>query len=416
MGFKRQSNAERSMSPTQSKGHSRLPHTTIRRKGMEYLDRWSPRTDPDHYLRVKLYHKRKIAVSRYQRSQENRPSSILKLQLADFHDTRPFSRAKSDVSFDSFDISPSSSDTDVPQSSLSPSDLTTTLQEELDEYDDHIKSLHPHEWPAPPQPRAQAIRIGGSEFSRQKAKELKQWSFVQGSLYGQNSVALRDSDRVHPAESYGVGVIFSAPHHTPSSADERWVSVTDPHNTATPFGIVHSKYRKMIVIKAFGEHCLFLPIYTHHGRGLEGKSFLNEFVSIRDASDPNPEPAEGPHGRLTAIANSDLRGQIVAGKSNVKTTEICCHRYDAPATIEETGHDNWHSYLGPEVPYFEAGDSLEVEPLVRNCLKINDTLLPRATSSAAMLTRSTNQRACASTVSFRNRQMPEPARVVPFNY
>jgi hypothetical protein len=234
------------------------------------------------------------------------------------------------------DTLPSPPDTDVSQSSLtsSSSDLRTTLQEELDDYEEQITHLRPQDWPAPPQPRAQAIRVVGSEFSRKKAKEQKEWSFVQGTLYGQHSVTLRDSDAVHPAGSYGVGVIFSAPHHTPSSTDERWVSVTDPHNTATPFGIVYSKYRKMIVVKTFGEHCLCLPIYTHHGQGLEGKSFLDEFVSIRDAGDPHPEPAEGSHGRLTAVANPDLRGQIVAGKSNVKVTEICCHRYDAPATIE----------------------------------------------------------------------------------
>ncbi|KAI2628179.1 hypothetical protein GGS21DRAFT_528115 [Xylaria nigripes] len=163
---------------------------------------------------------------------------------------------------------------------------------------------------------------------------MKSWSFAQGVLYGESSVSLRDTDRVHDAKSYRFGVIFSAPHHTPGSIEERWVSVMDPHNTATPYGIVHSKYRKMVVLKAYGEHCICVPIYTHNGRGLEGKPFLQEWVSISDVADPNPAAPEGPHVKLHAVANPDFRGLVVAGRSCIKLSEICSHRYDSPATME----------------------------------------------------------------------------------
>jgi len=112
--------------------------------------------------------------------------------------------------------------------------------------------------------------------------------------------------------------------------------VTDPHNTATPYGVVHSKYRKMIVIKVFAEHCVCVPVYSHCGRGLEGKDpvLSDEYVSIRDVADPNPEPSECAHLPLLAVADKEFRGKIITGKSNVKLSEFCSHRYNVPATIE----------------------------------------------------------------------------------
>lgn len=214
------------------------------------------------------------------------------------------------------------------------SDFSSTFQDELDSYDDQIKSLQQGEWPTPPDSRGPALRVEGREFSQKNATDIKRWAFVEGMLYGGQSATLRKSDRVHPAASYEIGAIFSAPHHTASSTDERWISVSDPHNTATPFGVVHSKYRKMVVIKTFGEHCICLPVYSHNGQGFEGKAYVTEQVSIRDAHDRYPEQPEGIHLLLLAVRNRDFPGKIVSGKSSVKLTEFCSHRYDAPATME----------------------------------------------------------------------------------
>ncbi|KAI8944676.1 hypothetical protein F4801DRAFT_599437 [Xylaria longipes] len=286
----------------------------------QFLDRWNPINDPDHYRRVRLYRMRKTTVRRG--TQQNRWTSSEEYPSDFLYSTN------------SSKILSSSPRTDIPQLSPTVSDLGSIFREELDIYDDQIKSLQDHEWPAPPDSRGPALRVEGSEFSQKKASEIKRWSLVEGMLYGGQSVALRKSDRVHPAASYDIGVIFSAPHHTPGSTDERWVSVGDPYNTATPFGIVHSKYRKMVVVKVFGEHCTCVPIYSHNGQGFEGKTHITEHVSIRDARDKHPEPPEGIHLRLLAVRNCDFHGKIVRGKSSVKLSELCSHRYSVPATIE----------------------------------------------------------------------------------
>ncbi|KAI0152674.1 hypothetical protein GGR57DRAFT_469930 [Xylariaceae sp. FL1272] len=206
-------------------------------------------------------------------------------------------------------------------------------RDELDHYDQQIEALTPGEWPAPPTPRAPAVRLEGKEFSEQKAREYKAWNNVQSFMYGQQSAALRVSDKVHSRSRYEPGTIFSAPYHQASSADEQWVPANDPHNTATPYGIVHSKYRKLIVLRRFGVHCICVPIYSHRGRGLSGKDFADEFVSIRDVDDHDPAPIEGEYEELLAVSNSK-RGLVVAGKSCVHLTETYCHRFDAPATME----------------------------------------------------------------------------------
>ncbi|KAI0191859.1 hypothetical protein F4808DRAFT_475968 [Astrocystis sublimbata] len=212
-------------------------------------------------------------------------------------------------------------------------DLGSIYQKELDHYNSQLKELQPNEWPSVPSPRERAFRLP-SERAEEMAKHAKAWSFTQGYMYGSQMATLRDSDIIYPRDRYQVGTIFSAPHHTASSDDERWVAVNDPNNTATPFGIVHSKYRKMVVVKVFGEHCLCLPIYSHNGRGLEGKEFVKEYVSIRDVRDRWPEPAEGIHPKLLAAANYSHHGKIVRGKSCVKLSEFVSHRYDVPATME----------------------------------------------------------------------------------
>ncbi|GAP88234.1 hypothetical protein SAMD00023353_3000250 [Rosellinia necatrix] len=298
----------------------------------EFLDRWSPKTDKDHYRRVRLYRKRRGAIFRHRRTPNSPNGRISRTH----HDTDgDMCRTNHlEPTADGHITSTMLQRIDNTESIISPSEMGSTFQDELDNYDAQIKSLQQNEWPGPPNPRSSALRIRGSEFSEQTAKDIKRWSFVQGVLYGENSAALRHSDHIHPSTSYRVGVIFSAPHHTPGAIGERWVSVSDPYHTATPFGAIHSKYRKMVVAKVFGEHCVCLPIYSHNQQGLDGKEFLAEYISIRDAHDPEPEVAEGVHQRLLAIRNRDFHGKIVSGRSSVKLTEFYSHRYDVPATME----------------------------------------------------------------------------------
>ncbi|KAJ8129288.1 hypothetical protein O1611_g4346 [Lasiodiplodia mahajangana] len=276
-----------------------------------FLDRWSPKIDQDHYDRVRLYRRRKETVSRHQKTQEHRRTYISRASESDASALPP---------------------TDMSQSSVAFSDLGSTFQDELDNYDEQIQTLQKGEWPTPPQPKT-TLRIGGPD-PQKRAKELKEWGFVQGMMWGGNSATLRDSDRVHPASSYRIGVIFSAPHHTAGSSEANWIPINDPYQTATPFGVVHSKFRKMVVVKVFGEHVICVPIYSHNGKGLEGKVFIKEYVSIRDVADKKPMPPEGLHLKLLAIANPDFLGRVVSGKSSVKLTEFCSHRFISPATME----------------------------------------------------------------------------------
>ncbi|KAI1274695.1 hypothetical protein F5Y07DRAFT_401175 [Xylaria sp. FL0933] len=287
------------------------------------LDRWSYQDDPNHDRRVKLHQRRRNSVARYQQRRGLHRSASRSAYAGDVDDVRSPNSCSSD------NTSPASS-----ESSIACSDLVSTFRTDWEHYDDQIKTLQEGEWPAPANPREKALRREGQEYSIQIATELKQWNVSQSFMYGLTSASLRNTDVIHPAERYEVGVIFSAPHHTASTDDSRWVSTADPYNTATPFGIVHSKFRKMVVVKVFGEHCTCLPIYSHNGRGLEGKEFINEFVSIRNATERNPEPAESDHRMLFAIGDETFRRPIVGGKSSVKLTEFYSHRYDTPATME----------------------------------------------------------------------------------
>ncbi|KAI1175632.1 hypothetical protein F4777DRAFT_319340 [Nemania sp. FL0916] len=356
------------------KYHSPQPRPSRKEIEDDFLDRWSPKTDHGHYQRAQLYRERKGVVARHQRKTTHRRADYLRAQRDSSEDTesqtkrpwlrpsfpsssRPHSRSSSRPSSQS-SSRPNSSASSVtypstrsstPHTPLTPktdlfpaaapsvvvSDLSSTFQDELDSYDSQIKGLQQDQWPSVPSARSPALRLKGSAFSQKTASDVKQWAFVEGMLYGGHSATLRDSDTVRPSTAYKAGTIFSAPFHSSGIRDERWVSVNDPHQTATPFGVVVSKYRKMIVVKTFGEHCVCVPIFTFSGRGLAGKEkSILEYVSIRDVSDRDSEPAEGAYVQLLAAADPGFCGRIVKGKSSVKLTQFCSHHYDAPATIE----------------------------------------------------------------------------------
>ncbi|KAI5922474.1 hypothetical protein F4810DRAFT_673912 [Camillea tinctor] len=218
---------------------------------------------------------------------------------------------------------------------MSSDDMRRSFQEELDRYDSEIESLRlgSGEWVAPPS-RNPLIRIGSKEYHQENARNQKRWSFTQSFMYGMASASLRNTDQVQRREAYAPGVIFSAPFHSASSTGEAYVKFDDPNMTATPFGMICSKYRKMVILKTFGEHCVCAPIYTHNGLGLQGKKFPDEYVSIRDIDDPRPEIPEGRHRVLLSRKYQSCPSGGIRGKSVVKLSESHCHRYDAPATLE----------------------------------------------------------------------------------
>ncbi|KAI5866305.1 hypothetical protein GGS23DRAFT_617368 [Durotheca rogersii] len=282
-----------------------------------YPDSWVAENDTAHGLRVSLLKNRRGSVPSSVESDEDDEDESFR--------NAPWRRDRRSSVARSTDNETSSNSDGLVQSML----------EELRRYNDAAKSISDNEWVHPPRPRSRARRLDPVQYSKERVQELKRWSQAQAFMYGQTTSSLRSTDTKHPRSAYVPGTVFSAPFHTSSSSDEMYVQADDPNLTATPFGTVCSKYRKMIVIRVYGEHCTCLPIYTHNGRGLDSKEFPKEFVSIRDVAEKWPEPYEGPHPGILAIRDQEFRaGSFITGRSVVKLTESISHRFDAPATIE----------------------------------------------------------------------------------
>ncbi|KAI0829141.1 hypothetical protein F5Y06DRAFT_302143 [Hypoxylon sp. FL0890] len=334
MPDRRHRNHSNSMLPPRNKGnpYSRTPRSHPTPKSHHsYPDAWESQDDALHHNRVDLFKKRRDSIS-LNRSRPTTPArpqfnAAINSELGEVNDRW---RSNTPWARDRRASSSISSDIDTSDACMSP----VELKNELDRYDWESQFLTKEEWLAPPTPRGRVRRMGPKQFNVEKIKAFKCWNGVQGLMYGMNSSILRDTDDRQPPEAYDPGVIFSAPFHTPGSPDEMYISNQDPHLTASPYGTINSKYRKMVVLRVFGEHVQCLPIYTHNGRGLEGKEFPKEYVSIRDLNDHCPEEDEGPYRGLLASRDSEYKGTFISGRSVVKLTEVCSHRYEAPATIE----------------------------------------------------------------------------------
>ncbi|XXG95617.1 hypothetical protein Hte_001885 [Hypoxylon texense] len=219
----------------------------------------------------------------------------------------------------------------------SPSEFASSCQFETDYYKAASKRLTQDEWVSPPNPRRRIRRMKRSDYrpsNRDLVVSQKRWSAASTTMYGHGVSFLRDTDIKNPVDAYRPGVVFSAPFHTSTTLDEAYVKSDDPNLTASPFGTICSKYRKLIVLNTYGEHCTVLPIYTHNGKGLDGKKFVAEFITIRDRYDRKPAPEEGLYPGIYAVRNSTFTGKFIGGRSCVKLTETCSHRYDAMATME----------------------------------------------------------------------------------
>ncbi|KAE9377025.1 hypothetical protein N431DRAFT_530390 [Stipitochalara longipes BDJ] len=90
----------------------------------------------------------------------------------------------------------------------------------------------------------------------------------------------RPTDKIYSPRDFQVGAVFSAATHQRDYAET--LDLRNPNQSMTHLGVVHSKFRKFVILARFATHVLALPIYTHDGRGLANKPHKNEFVSIRD--------------------------------------------------------------------------------------------------------------------------------------
>ncbi|KAH6982065.1 hypothetical protein BKA56DRAFT_585159 [Ilyonectria sp. MPI-CAGE-AT-0026] len=103
------------------------------------------------------------------------------------------------------------------------------------------------------------------------------------------------------------------------------------------FGAVHSKYRKMIILETWGEHCICLPLYSYRGKGLAGRRvFAAEYVSVRDDDLPYWDPKESSAEPLTAIRDKNwpIWSTFITGRTVVKLTEKIVHNYTDKCSVE----------------------------------------------------------------------------------
>lgn len=100
-----------------------------------------------------------------------------------------------------------------------------------------------------------------------------------------------------PKESFKPGTIFRAVLHEPDfkgvAGATNFTEIDRFRTTDTVHGPIYTKTRKMIVLATFQDNYIAVPIYTHNGRGLEGKTKPEEFVSVRD------HRARGPFTQLS---------------------------------------------------------------------------------------------------------------------
>ncbi|KAI9759983.1 MAG: hypothetical protein M1835_000262 [Candelina submexicana] len=77
---------------------------------------------------------------------------------------------------------------------------------------------------------------------------------------------------------YRPGMIFLTTQHEPMIED---MPLDSRYTTESQHGSICSKMRPMIVVALFERHCIAVPLFTHNGKGIEGKN-AKEYVSVRD--------------------------------------------------------------------------------------------------------------------------------------
>ena len=82
------------------------------------------------------------------------------------------------------------------------------------------------------------------------------------------------------------------------TADGSTMTIADKYTTESKFGLIHSKYRKMIVLALYETHYLAIPLYTHNGNGVARKSRPDEYISVRDHRSSGPFTQQTRHGEL----------------------------------------------------------------------------------------------------------------------
>ena len=146
------------------------------------------------------------------------------------------------------------------------------------------------------------------------------------------------SDRVQKLSKYlfkpGMvvrGVCHEQDFH--NGASDSIMTFAGKYTTESKFGLIHSKYRKMIVVGLYDNHYLALPLYTHNGNGVSRKSKPDEFVSVHDHRSREPIIRQTRHSPLvTGEMNEGIN--IIDPKSCAHITHPVARKYDLPLVVE----------------------------------------------------------------------------------
>ena len=137
-------------------------------------------------------------------------------------------------------------------------------------------------------------------------------------------------------ESFKPGTIIRTILHEPDfhgTTSASYVTQAAKFTTDSIHGPIFSKTRKMIVLATFQDNYIALPLYTHNGRGLEGKVKPEEFVSVRDHRIPGSFTPLSMHEPLvTDQLNAGI--ELFHVKSALHITYPVSRKYSLPVVYE----------------------------------------------------------------------------------
>lgn len=139
-----------------------------------------------------------------------------------------------------------------------------------------------------------------------------------------------------PKESFKPGTIIRAVLHEPDfqgASGASNVTDGDKFRTNSVHGPIYTKTRKMIVLATFKDNYIAIPLYTHNGRGLQGKLNPEEFVSVQDHRATGPFTPLSMHRPLvTEHLNPGI--DLFHEKTAVHITYPVSRKYSLPVVQE----------------------------------------------------------------------------------
>ncbi|KAM0439956.1 hypothetical protein ACHAPT_001056 [Fusarium lateritium] len=175
---------------------------------------------------------------------------------------------------------------------------------------------------------------------------------------------MRPTDRVRDESELIVGTIISTAIH--QQAREDTVSIGEFNKSLSGFGVVYSKYRKLIIVEEWTQHVVCIPLYTYNGLGLAGReSSACEYFDVRDVDDPNPERGDA-FSTLFAVRGGEWprENAFVEGRTVAKLTE--------KITFYRTGKCSIEGSIVPDslqaliMPYMNSGTNPMAKMMARS--------------------------------------------------